>query len=149
VIHDRFMREVWGCAAAEFRDGRSKQAMKILGEAFGMRTEVFAYPANALSLRNARAMMSLALSEQPFPRLDRTAVERLATPTLILRGEASDLIHTIGATELARLLKRVWTAVIPDAGHRVPMENPEAFNRVVLRFLSIACPATASAPPEA
>jgi non-heme chloroperoxidase len=135
AVHDRFMREVWGRAAAEFKDGKSRQAMEILGEAFDTRAGMAECAANGLPLRNARAMMALALSEEPFPRLDRTAVARLATPTLVVRGEASDLIHTIGATELTRLLKRVCTAVIPGAGHRVPTENPEAFNQVVLEFL--------------
>jgi len=135
AVRDRFMREVWDRAAAEFKNGRSRQAMKILGEAFGTRANMAKCAANGLPLRNARAMMALALSEQPFPRLDRTAVERLITPTLIVRGEASDLIHRTGAAELTRLLKHAWTAVIPDAGHRVPTENPEAFNRVVLEFL--------------
>ena len=135
AVHDCFMREVWDRAAAKFRDGKPRQAMTILGEAFGMRADMAECSASGFSLRNARAMMALVLSEQPFPRLDPAAVQHLATPTLVVRGEASDLIHTIGATELTRLLKRVWTAVIPDAGHRTPTENPEAFNRVILEFL--------------
>jgi pimeloyl-ACP methyl ester carboxylesterase len=134
MLYHRFMRDVWDRAAAKFRAGNPRQAMKTLGEAFGIRTDV----AECLPLRNTRAMMALVLSEQPFPRIDPAAVQRLATPTLVVRGAASDRIHTIGTAELTRLLKRVWTVVIPDAGHRVPTENPEAFNRVVLEFLRMA-----------
>ena len=80
-------------------------------------------------------MMSLVFAEEPFPKLDRVAVQGLAIPTLVTRGETSDVIHTLGAAELTRLLKRATTATIPGAGHRAPVENPEAFNRVVLGFL--------------
>jgi pimeloyl-ACP methyl ester carboxylesterase len=80
-------------------------------------------------------MEALALSEQPFARLDPAAVGKLCIPTLVLRGEVTDELHTLGAAELARRVTDCRTAVIAAAGHRSSMENPNEFNRVVLAFL--------------
>jgi esterase len=133
--HDRFHRDVWANAARKFRNGRPKEAMGVLSAAFGIPPNDAESADDDLATRSVRAMMWLVLAEEPFPNLDRVAVRNLAIPTLIIQGERSDLIHTLGAGELARVLKRVSRATLQGVGHRVPIEDPEGFNRVVLNFL--------------
>ena len=133
--HDRFMRDVWESAAACFRRRQSRKAMTILSAAFGgYESTSSRVGARSLS-QHARAMKALALSEQPFARLDPAAVGNLRIPTLVLRGEVTDELHTLGAAELARRVTDCRTAVIAAAGHRSSIENPNEFNRVVLAFL--------------
>jgi pimeloyl-ACP methyl ester carboxylesterase len=139
VLHDRFMREVWNRAADLFRRRKSRQAMVILANVFGAGWEAAGSIRAGETLRNVRAMKALLLSEHPFPRLEPRTVQELRLPILVVRGEASDQLHTSGAAELARLAEGCQTAVIAAAGHRASMENPESFNLVVLDFLR-RCP---------
>jgi pimeloyl-ACP methyl ester carboxylesterase len=71
-------------------------------------------------------------SPQP-PAFQR--LEAIAAPTLVVVGER-DLpdFHACGEA-MARRIPEARLALIPDAGHMANMENPTAFNDVVLRFL--------------
>jgi pimeloyl-ACP methyl ester carboxylesterase len=147
ALHDHFMREVWNCAADLFRRGRSRQAMTILATAFGRSGKAARCVRTGDRLRNIRAMKALVLSKNPFPRLEREAVQRLRLPMLVVRGEASDQLHTSGTVELELLARQCQSAVISAAGHRASVENPEGFNRAVLDFLKSAGPTHGSEGP--
>ena len=54
-------------------------------------------------------------------------------PILFLSGEKDDKYQKIGK-ELAKSSSIVKAQVVPDAGHRVPWENPESFVRVLIDF---------------
>ena len=54
-------------------------------------------------------------------------------PILFLSGEKDDKYQKIGE-ELAKSSSIVKAQVVPDAGHRVPWENPESFVRVLIDF---------------
>jgi len=63
--------------------------------------------------------------------------ERLATvpmPALILAGALDHAYCALGR-EMARLIPNARLAIIPDAGHTVHLEQPEAFRRTVDEFL--------------
>ena len=64
-----------------------------------------------------------------------SALERLRAPALAILGE-HDLpdIHTVADLLATRAGAR--KAVVPGAGHMLPMEDPVAFNRIVLEFLA-------------
>ena len=135
ALRDRFIHDVWNRAAMEFAKSRPKQAMRILAKAFGMAAPGDGEVQRHARLRNARAMKALVLSEQPFPMLDRTAVQTLKMPVLVVRGATTDPVHETISNELAKLPATASTAIIRKAGHRAHIDNPEAFNDVVLRFL--------------
>jgi pimeloyl-ACP methyl ester carboxylesterase len=63
------------------------------------------------------------------------ALAELRTPTLLLTGDAD--LYTPPA--VLRMFKdhmpRAELVVVPDSGHAANWENPEAFNRAVLRFV--------------
>jgi pimeloyl-ACP methyl ester carboxylesterase len=60
------------------------------------------------------------------------AISRLALPTVVAAGE-HDLPDFRGASlDLAQRLPQARHAVIADAGHLAPLEQPEAFRAVVL-----------------
>jgi pimeloyl-ACP methyl ester carboxylesterase len=71
-------------------------------------------------------------------RLTRPAAERLGeirAPTLIIGGgrDVSD-IHKIVA-KLSAEIPGAQQQILKDCGHIAPMENPEAFNKLLLDFL--------------
>jgi pimeloyl-ACP methyl ester carboxylesterase len=62
-------------------------------------------------------------------------VAALTTPTLVIAGDV-DLTTPSGAIRLwAKHLKSYDWALIPEAGHSVAWEQPEAFNEAVIAFL--------------
>ena len=64
------------------------------------------------------------------------ALRAITTPTLLLFCEHSPVNHARRATERAcAVLANVAMEVIPDAGHMLPVEQPELFTRRVLTFI--------------
>lgn len=74
----------------------------------------------------------------PSRPIDPALVERLEqvmAPTLVLVGER-DIPQNQAIAELfARRIPKVQKAVVPQAGHMVNLEAPDAFNRLVLEAL--------------
>ncbi|MCH8195068.1 MAG: alpha/beta hydrolase [Chloroflexi bacterium] len=67
---------------------------------------------------------------------DRIADGEIAAPTLVVVGEHDGGAFQRGANLLTELLPNVSKAVIPDAGHLPPLDNPNAFNEVLMAFLA-------------
>lgn len=62
-------------------------------------------------------------------------ISAVASETLLIRGGADALVASDAYDELARLLPRARSAVVPDAGHDVSAEAPDAVARLVLAHL--------------
>ena len=64
------------------------------------------------------------------------ALERTPCPTLVVRGAASDVLSADVAERMAEeALPRGSLAVVPQAGHSVMIDNPDAFRDAVTRFV--------------
>lgn len=63
-------------------------------------------------------------------------VQRLEVPTLILRGSESDVFSPETAKRLHTLIPGSRLVEIPGAGHGIPADAPEAFERAVREFLA-------------
>ena len=61
-------------------------------------------------------------------------VERVRCPTLLVRGAHSSVLSQDTAEEMAARLDDGRLAVVPDAGHLVPGDNPAGFHRAVEDF---------------
>lgn len=69
-------------------------------------------------------------------RPDRVAdLRRITLPTLVMAGAADALIPVEESRLMAGALPNAELAIIPDAGHLAPLENPGAANAAILRFL--------------
>jgi len=66
-----------------------------------------------------------------------TELKALAVPTLVLTGD-EDAPCLDAGSYLKRALPKAGLAVIPQAGHTINSEEPEAFNRLVEDFLVAA-----------
>jgi pimeloyl-ACP methyl ester carboxylesterase len=61
---------------------------------------------------------------------------RLTTETLVVWGESDRLVPSVYAQRWASLLPCARVVSVPDAGHMLPYERPEALARAMKEFLS-------------
>jgi pimeloyl-ACP methyl ester carboxylesterase len=77
--------------------------------------------------------MALGLPIAPPPSCEE--VGSVAMPTLIVRGDSSPAFLHAMMDALAACLPSAKHAVVPNASHDMFVDNPGAFNAVVLPFL--------------
>jgi pimeloyl-ACP methyl ester carboxylesterase len=77
--------------------------------------------------------------KQPPPRrLTDAELRSIHTPTLILFGARSPLTDAARASRRVRnLIANVESEICEGAGHMLPVEKPEIFNRRLLRFIDV------------
>jgi pimeloyl-ACP methyl ester carboxylesterase len=63
------------------------------------------------------------------------SLEHITCPTLVIRAGKSKVLSREIAEEMVRRLPNGRLVEIPDAGHQVPLHQPEAFAKVVAEFL--------------
>jgi len=62
--------------------------------------------------------------------------QAIAVPTLVVRGEHEYEAIMSSCDELVRRIDGARLVVIPGAGHKLPIEQPEALTEAVVRFLA-------------
>jgi len=82
-----------------------------------------------------RATMRLLARFNVEPRLGQID-PRLAARTLVVTGANDTIVAPATQHRLARGLPGAQHIIIPNAGHAVTAEQPEAFNKVMLEFLT-------------
>lgn len=65
----------------------------------------------------------------------RPHLPRVACPTVVVCGDADQLTPPECSAEIAALVPGAHHAVLPDCGHMLTMEQPEAVNRVLLAWI--------------
>ncbi|MBZ9650315.1 alpha/beta hydrolase [Sphingobium sp. 3R8] len=61
--------------------------------------------------------------------------DRVCLPTLVIRGEQSDIVDDAGVAEMRALVPQTEIFTIPDAGHMVAGDKNDVFNSGVIDFL--------------
>jgi len=64
------------------------------------------------------------------------SLEHITCPTLVIRAEKSRVLSDEIARQMVERLPNAQYEVIADAGHQVPLHQPEAFTRVIKQFLA-------------
>jgi pimeloyl-ACP methyl ester carboxylesterase len=138
AAYKEFMTTIWEPATEAFKRGDDQGAMRILVDAFAGTGRFDSLPpeARAAAMQNSRFFKANTLCSDPFPNLSKAKVAGLRIPVLIITGENTIKLHKLVNEELARLLPKAEKAIIPNAGHGSPRENPQAFNEAVLRFFA-------------
>jgi pimeloyl-ACP methyl ester carboxylesterase len=67
-------------------------------------------------------------------------IDAVTCPTLVVRGERSDVVSPESAPALAAALPNGEWATVPDAGHTVQGDNPRALAELLATFLRRARP---------
>lgn len=99
-----------------------------------------AVPAHVMEQRmqNLDGARSLALSDDEFPWLEPAKLAAITQPVLLLSGANTALIHAEIFAAVSAAMPQAQTVVVPDSGHSVSRQAPEAFNRLALAFLAEA-----------
>ncbi|MEZ4214917.1 MAG: alpha/beta hydrolase [Myxococcota bacterium] len=71
-----------------------------------------------------------------LPPAERPDPARVACPTLVVRGEESEILSDEGARALCDELPRARLAVVAGAGHHVQIDRPDAVIELLLGFLA-------------
>ena len=134
----KFMSEAWLPAAAAFRAGNDRDAMRFLVDIFGGpgTFDRMTPEAAGIAMQNAKFFKAATLSKDHSPDVSREKVRRLRIRILIVSGENTFPMAKLIVKELERVLPDADRIVIPNAGHASPRQNPAAFNEAVLNFLS-------------
>ena len=93
------------------------------------------FKAYYLGQQRRLAMAGKILFPIPNRRVSKR-LYRLTAPTLVLWGASDRLIVPAYAERWGRLIASARVELIPDAGHMLPYEQPEAFVAAVSRFLA-------------
>ena len=72
---------------------------------------------------------------------DPDHLQQILVPTLVTTGELDLVDFREGGKLLARLLPEAQLVTVPAAGHLIPLEAPERFERLVAEFLEPRRPA--------
>ena len=88
------------------------------------------------TFRYDRALRS---PDRPLPRPDPEVawalLPKINVPTLLVRGEVSDILGIDTAQRMLREIPDCAFAEVKDAGHSVPLENPRGFIEAIRSFL--------------
>ena len=137
LLHRQLMDTVYEPARKAFAARDDEAAMRIFIDRFDGDGAFERLPTERrkVVMENARFFKALTASSNPFPSLPKDEVRRLRMPLLIVRGAATDELHTLVTEELGRLRPEARLVIIPEAGHGSPRQNAPAFNTAVLEFL--------------
>jgi proline-specific peptidase len=81
-------------------------------------------------------------NREQVPSFDlRPELARIAAPTLVIAGEQDFITGPLSAAELGEGIAGAETVLLPDTGHFVFIEAPDAFRQAVLAFLGVGAPA--------
>lgn len=85
---------------------------------------------------NMMAGKRVALSSDEFPLLPPQALTGLPMPVMIFTGANTGPIFKAMMSGISRTMPQAPLITVQGAGHSVPADQPEVFNRAVLDFLT-------------
>jgi pimeloyl-ACP methyl ester carboxylesterase len=78
------------------------------------------------------------VNEAPEPAEDATRLGAIGIPALVMTGEFDKVDFRDGAHALAERLAAGPPVTVAEAGHLAPLEQPEAFRELLVRYLETA-----------
>jgi non-heme chloroperoxidase len=137
VLFAQLIMDIWNPVKQAFANGDPEEAIRRFTNGLGGQEYYENLPpsARASRLQNARAVQALMQSPHAFPVLTREEIQQLKVPTLILEGEKTVPIHQLVDQELLHCIPNCQRAIISDAAHGTPFDNPSEFNQAVLDFV--------------
>lgn len=135
----RFGAGTIGPATKAFRRGDDEAAIRAFGRGVMGRKYFRRMPEDRKAAiwenrSSARAQMLGA----GFPPLRSRDVRHVTVPVLLMHGKDSPAVMLRMLDRLETLLPEAHRAGIPDASHQMQIDNPDAVNAALLRFLERA-----------
>ena len=72
---------------------------------------------------------------RPDPEPIWASLRNISCPALLVRGAESDLLGRAAAERMTREMQNCTLVEVPNAGHSVPLDNPQGFLEAVAAFL--------------
>ncbi|MBX5492278.1 MAG: alpha/beta fold hydrolase [Chloroflexi bacterium] len=133
-VRERFHQ--WAARAEREGMGALAEALVASWVAPAFRTREPAEFARQVQITAANAPHAFAASARANAQRDWTAqLPRITCPVLFVGGECDGANPQRAAAIYRQYLPEVEIHLVPGAGHYVPLEAPETFNRLLLAFL--------------
>jgi len=131
-------RAMWGPAIAASKAGDVAAVARLVPAGVNNQPDFFdtAMPEiRSMFLDNARTL-TLLLAAPPSPPITCDQLRQIKIPALISRGEATRTLLRISTEGAANCIPGAKLVIIPGGRHLAMIQQPEAFNMVLLQFLS-------------
>jgi pimeloyl-ACP methyl ester carboxylesterase len=132
------LQKAWDAEAAAIERGDIEAAVSTVVDAWTLPDAPKALRRRVARMQRRAFEHQLGVEavEAPDPLdADPAALRRVAIPVLIAAGEFDMPDFRNGAQQLAPLFERAELVTIPNAGHLAPLEQPEAFRDLLLKYL--------------
>lgn len=122
-------------AARLLDEGRSVVATDMIGALLGRKPSSRAQARLRSMVEGTRYETFIAALEGMKERPDRTSLlPRIDVPALVVSGDQDSLISTDDARAMADSIPGARTAIIRDAGHLPPIEQPDQVNQALIEL---------------
>lgn len=139
VLRQAFGETVSGPTTEAFQAGKDEEGVRLFidgvqGEAKGFDDLPLKF--RERMLQNAPSLRISRMDKVSRPRLTCEDAGQIQVPTLLIHGELSPKIFVLTNDVLEECMPNVERALLPSSSHGLEMENPDAFNEIVLGFLT-------------
>lgn len=128
IRHPAKVRKVVAAGANTVPEGVKPAALRE------MRTTVNGVTTEQRKTQEGRRKWKLNAMMLKEPHIGRSQLGKIPTPVLVTSADR-DVIRDEHTLEIYHSLTNAQWAVFPNAGHDIPVEDPERFNATVRRFL--------------
>jgi len=139
ALRDDFLANVWEPVREMVQQGELEKGIGLfLDAALGESGAFDRFPSEVREpiMDNACQFKVETQSPDLFTPFTCEDARRVATPTLLLTGDAASRISELIVDELERCLPNNERVMLPHSAHELPVDNPEAYNKIVLDFLA-------------
>ncbi|UKJ07162.1 alpha/beta fold hydrolase [Solitalea lacus] len=136
---NQFVSNTLSPTGEALKNGDNEQALTLfLAGVIGIQDFYSNLPAETKQIMksNLFELKGVLTSENVFPPTTCTELGTIKTPVLLLEGEKSPRLFHVINSELKTCLINKEYIIIPNASHGLELENPEAFNSTVLKFIN-------------
>lgn len=133
------IQEILGPLVGAVQSGDNAAAVKVFTDSASSKEpnstfDTLPQPVRTMMLENAR-MLPLLIAAPPAPPITCEQLAQIKVPIAIVRGELSRALFVINADTASKCIPKSKLIIMPKARHLGPMQDPAAFNKIVLDFL--------------
>jgi pimeloyl-ACP methyl ester carboxylesterase len=133
------IQEILGPLAAAVQSGDNAAAVRVFTDRASTKEpadtfDTLPQAVRTMMLENAR-MLPLLIAAPPPPPVTCEQLAQIKVPVTIVRGELSRALFVINADTASKCIPKAHLVIMAKARHLGPMQDPAAFNTIVLDAL--------------
>ncbi len=138
ALRDQFLESVWERAGDMARQGEIESAIRVFVDGVVEEGAYDSFPPEIQNLikQNACEFQVETSSPDFWTSFTCEEAQGVTAPTLLLTGDRSLKMFQLIVDELERCLPNNESRRVPETTHEVTSDNPDAYNNMVLAFLS-------------